>query len=31
MPFESKKAVAFVDDLRKYLQWQSTVDVMESM
>ncbi|PLN75540.1 hypothetical protein BDW42DRAFT_180493 [Aspergillus taichungensis] len=30
MPFESKKAVAFVDDLRKYLQWQSTVDVMEN-
>ncbi|KAL4914476.1 hypothetical protein BDW62DRAFT_220163 [Aspergillus aurantiobrunneus] len=28
MPFDSKRGVAFINDLRKYMQWQSNVDVL---
>ncbi|EPS28442.1 hypothetical protein PDE_03388 [Penicillium oxalicum 114-2] len=30
MPFESARALAFLDEARKYLQFQSTVDILKS-
>lgn len=29
MPFESARALAFLDEARKYLQFQSTVDILK--
>ena len=31
MPFEPKRAVAYLDDLEKYLQFHSTADSLSSM
>lgn len=29
MPFESKRAVSFVDQIRKWMQFQSTIEILE--
>ncbi|KAJ5811283.1 hypothetical protein N7474_007584 [Penicillium riverlandense] len=30
IPFQPQRSVAFLEDLRKYLQWQSTIDVLKN-
>ncbi|KAJ5611343.1 hypothetical protein N7510_008062 [Penicillium lagena] len=30
IPFQPQRSVAFIEDLRKYLQWQSTIDVLKN-
>jgi hypothetical protein len=31
LPFKSDLAVSFVDELTKYLQWQSDIEILRSM
>jgi hypothetical protein len=30
MPFDPKRGAAFVEDVKKYMQWQSNADVLSS-
>lgn len=30
MPFEPERATAYVQDIRKYMQWQSDADMLDS-
>ena len=31
MPFDPKRGAAFVEDVKKYMQWQSNANVLSSM
>ncbi|CAL5873058.1 uncharacterized protein PFLUO_LOCUS7327 [Penicillium psychrofluorescens] len=30
IPFQPQRSVAFIEDIRKYMQWQTTIDVLKS-
>jgi hypothetical protein len=30
IPFQPQRSVAFIEDIRKYLQWQTTIDVLKN-
>ncbi|KAJ5805147.1 hypothetical protein N7474_011034 [Penicillium riverlandense] len=30
IPFQAQRSIAFIEDLRKYMQWQSTIDTLKN-